>query len=915
MSETAISLQALITTAQGPLLEPEPFQSTLISNMTKTLLRDSRPPCLLRAPTGSGKTFILARVLADVSADTPTVWFWFVPFVTLVAQTLDALKSNASDLTPTTLAIGRNQQPDEGLVMIATTQAVAKAQWRTKGYNADGDDDTRTIAEWVALARERKYAIGMVVDEAHIALDKATEFGKFAQWLKPNFLLMATATPKDQRLLDFLDSAGKSDFESFAVSRDDVVDARLNKRYIEAVIYDLAQSLQTVADLKRTVLRQAWKRNQQLKQRLAAAGIPLTPLLLVQVANGSKTVEEAEQDLIQLCKVPPGAIGKHSSDDPDPVLMAAIANDSSKEVLIFKQSAGTGFDAPRAFVLASTKPVNDPDFAMQFIGRVMRVSLAMRNAFPDKAVPLPEAFDTAYVYLADASAQKGFEKAVHATSLVQSQLEGQTEKLQQRRTASGATVLTNKQTPQFPLTYDTSQSLKQDAQTAATLTTPGTAATPGPQADMFGNTVQDEDGELLDEWQSVSQATANMTMVVPKSQPRTQAELIKRLAQGEIRVYSRRTDIATLPLALPAEQKPQFSNMSVLSRSVAAKLEIPTTLADSAIKVARNQLKDTERRTELTSGKFQDEKVLIVTDRNALAKEARAELAKLPQVEEEDIREILLVLAARLLPLLQEKFEDFDSEQMPEEKALQSMARDAANWVAKQQADKLAEGLYAEIAQQAESIMAGPLPDAMAFASALPLSKSSRNIYGVFPPTQDEVPLLAQHLLADDRVLLKDKSWLLDDGTYRIGQYDTTAALNKEELAFARALDRSDFVAWWHRNPDRKPYSVRLVRGEHRNNFYPDFVACLSHYPGDSPLLRLIETKHDSKDAARKAKHVPTFYGKVLFLTKDQNRLKWVNDDGSLGNDVDLDDLVSLREWMRASRPEQANLCLEHDSV
>lgn len=906
MSETAISIQALITTAQGPLLEPEQFQSALISNMTKTLLRNSRPPCLLRAPTGSGKTFMLARVLADVSAETPTVWFWFVPFVNLVAQTLDALKSNASDLTPTTLAMGRNQQPDEGLVMIATTQAVARAQWRTKGYNADSDDDTRTIAEWVALARARKYAIGMVVDEAHIALDKATEFGKFAQWLTPDFLLMATATPKDQRLLDFLDSAGKSDFESFSVSRDDVVAARLNKRYIEAVIYDLALGVQTVADLKRTVLRQAWKRNQQIKQRLAAAGIPLTPLLLVQVANGDKTVEGAEQDLIQLCKVPPGAIGKHSSDDPDPVLMAAIANDSSKEVLIFKQSAGTGFDAPRAFVLASTKPVNDPDFAMQFIGRVMRVALAMRNAFPDKMVPLPEEFDTAYVYLADATAQRGFEQAVHATSLVQSQLEGQTEKLQQRRTASGATVLTNKQTPQFPLTYETNHSLKQGVQTAETPATLSPSTTVGPQADMFSDALLDGD-EPLDEWQNFPQIAVSKTMV-PLSQPRTQAELINRLAQSEIRVYSRRTDIATLPAALPAEQKPLFSNMSLLSRGVAAKLDIPSGLADNAIKAARNQLRDTERRTELTSGRFQDEKVLIVTDRNALAKEARAELAKLPQVEEEDIREILSVLAARLLPLLRDKLEDLDPEQIPDDTVLLRMARDAANWVAKQQADKLAEGLYAEIAQQAESIMAEPLPDAMAFASALPLAKSSRNIYGVFPPMQDDIPLLAQHLLADERVLLKDKSWLLDDGTYRIGQYDTTAALNKEELAFARALDRSDFVAWWHRNPDRKSYSVRLVRGEHRNNFYPDFVVCLSHYPGDVPLLRLVETKHDSKDAARKAKHVPTFYGKVLFLTKDQSRLKWVNDDGSLGSDVDLDDLVSLREWMRASRPEQDTL-------
>jgi superfamily II DNA or RNA helicase len=64
--------------------------------------------------------------------------------------------------------------------------------------------------------------------------------------------------------------------------------------------------------------------------------------------------------------------------------MAAIANDTTKQVLIFKQSAGTGFDAPRAFVLASTKPVNDADFAMQFIGRVMRGTAGSRR-FPQTA--------------------------------------------------------------------------------------------------------------------------------------------------------------------------------------------------------------------------------------------------------------------------------------------------------------------------------------------------------------------------------------------------------------------------------------------------------------------------------------------------------------------------------------------------
>ena len=44
-----------IVTAQSAAIEPETFQSALIANMSAALLRQPSPPCLLRAPTGSGK--------------------------------------------------------------------------------------------------------------------------------------------------------------------------------------------------------------------------------------------------------------------------------------------------------------------------------------------------------------------------------------------------------------------------------------------------------------------------------------------------------------------------------------------------------------------------------------------------------------------------------------------------------------------------------------------------------------------------------------------------------------------------------------------------------------------------------------------------------------------------------------------
>ena len=136
-----------------------------------------------------------------------------------------------------------------------------------------------------------------------------------------------------------------------------------------------------------------------------------------------------------------------------------------------------------------------------------------------------------------------------------------------------------------------------------------------------------------------------------------------------------------------------------------------------------------------------------------------------------------------------------------------------------------------------------------------------------------------------------------------MARFDGVCKLNGEERKFAQALDRADFVRWWHRNPDRKAWSVALVRGEHRNRFYPDFIICLEHFPGDEPQLRLTETKDSTKDAARKSKHTPSVYGKVLFLTKDQHKIHIVHANGSLGEAIDFDTLSGMREWLRTNLP------------
>lgn len=99
-----------IIAAQSVAIEPEVFQTGLIEGMTRALLRDAAPPCLLRAPTGSGKTFIISHVLEEVSAQRPTLWLWFVPFVNLVQQTEDALAANCAGLVPVLMVVSESER-------------------------------------------------------------------------------------------------------------------------------------------------------------------------------------------------------------------------------------------------------------------------------------------------------------------------------------------------------------------------------------------------------------------------------------------------------------------------------------------------------------------------------------------------------------------------------------------------------------------------------------------------------------------------------------------------------------------------------------------------------------------------------------------------------------------------------------
>ena len=741
------------------------------------------------------------------------------------------------------------------------------------------------------------------------------------KWLKADYLLMASATPKDARLNAFIASAGNIAFKAFSVSRADVVQERLNKPWLETAIYPMSHAMHSITDLKLTVLRRAWQRNQHIGRMLKSRGLATVPLMLVQVGNGGDSIREAFEFLTQHLAIAPNAIGMHSADEPDPVMMAAIAVNESIEVLIFKQSAGTGFDAPRAFVLASTKNVNDEDFAMQFIGRVMRVPAELQRAFP-APYTAPTELDTAYIFLANEQAQAGFAEAAASTKAVLSQLEGQIEELVVRRTAHGGVSLSNHVTDQTPLGYDIGLlatvapdgTLRQPVLPAAPL--PGDSAlfyapppgeigvTPG----LFGT--MDASGEL-DGLDFMEAASGNLPALRRKP-PANRAELMTALDACGLRAYPRLKSVAQriTPQQFTTEVKPVFDVLELDIPAAARSLPLSEEVKSVATRAALNLLTEREVRTELFSGASSEESVQVVTDRAALMQHTQDALETMG-LEEQDLLELIGELARRLLPEIERAHAYRENAAPPPAGVLRAQARDAACWVVHKQLPELKEALHAQWASKAREVPAQPLPDALLMPAGKALMPSRKNIYGVLFPDTDSVALAASALPLAAQTLFKNEIYAFaqDAGgkpsgdMFSTARLDATFEFNTQELAFARALDRADFVAWWHRNPQGKPYSIALMRTDSRHMFYPDFVVCLRHELDDEPLIRLVETKHDLKDASRKGKHQSKAYGKVLFLTKDAQRFKIVEDNGSLGEVVDFDDLTRLRQWMRDAAP------------
>ncbi|WP_395644881.1 DEAD/DEAH box helicase [Terricaulis sp.] len=707
----AASVQAV-----AALLRDQPDQRDAIARSAGIML--------LEAPTGSGKTLVLGRALEAVRGALPErcVWFWFAPYSGLVAQTREALSQQCPSLRL------RNVQSDRGAknvrdgdVFVQTWASVAANNKDSRKARRDAED-ALSLDDMLAELRADGVHIGVVIDEAHVnfgaSAKAAAEF--YLATLRPDFTLLATATPNDEKLEEFEQRAGIVVESRITIERGEVVRAALNKHGLMLGVLRFSSDDQKLIDPEQATLTAAWLQHNAIKSRLVEKGRAVTPLMLVQVEDqargGADPVRRVREKLREV-GVPDSVIAVHTSGEPDPDFHT-LAYDPGKEVLVFKVSVATGFDAPRAWTLVSVRPNRGKAFGMQIVGRIMRVHPDIRPLHGTD--PL---LDRGYVFLTDPELQAGLDAAAEELKAVRSSIDVIADELSVIEFSNFDSALLAERQKHLPHTPRVPQSDAERQQRLLGLIEGGFVA----DSVLGQNAAKQDQAIVTGEWRKALSATPLFGDLPETPAPSKQA--IRREKR-----FPLRTDLG-IPRALLKEVLPppdQYHDLTVAGAAKALFRQAETPL-DSLTRVRTHA---TLALRDIFLMQEEERKIAIRMSAARVAQAAQASFEFNDQIDTRALKQALIEEFARVC---EEEGAEYTEKDLRRALDLFAMSHPTAIPTAVREAQA-----SHVLVQNAE-----PLPD-LFVSDEEAHRKTTRGAYAVYPPNMNKEELAFAELLDKD---------------------------------------------------------------------------------------------------------------------------------------------------------------------
>lgn len=362
------------------------------------------------APTGSGKTIIMASLIEDIffgdesHADQPeAIFLWLSDSPQLNEQSKLKIDGKADRIRlnqAVTITEDSFDQEyfDDGHIYFLNTQKLSKTSNLTKS-----GDRNYTIWETLAnTARDKSDRFYVIIDEAHRGMQgkeagKATTImqkfikGSDAESLPPMPVVigMSATSKRFNRLVE----GTSSTIHKSVVTADEVRASGLLKDRIIIVYPEENAHNKDMAILQAAAddWKNKWDHWFQYCQEQHYAHV--YPILVVQVLNGtsSKISDTNLDDCLQKIECRTGfrfeegqvvhTFGQTASaitvnglsvryEEP-----SRIADDRNIRVVFFKENLSTGWDCPRAETMMSFRHANDATYIAQLLGRMVRTPM------------------------------------------------------------------------------------------------------------------------------------------------------------------------------------------------------------------------------------------------------------------------------------------------------------------------------------------------------------------------------------------------------------------------------------------------------------------------------------------------------------------------------------------------------------
>jgi len=374
----------------------------LLSISKKLLQKEGTRICVLKAPTGSGKTIMVAdwlEKLASERLDTSYSFIW-ISGNNLHKQSKEKLEKYLS-LSRYTLSYLEDIQEGkfkENEIVFVNWHSLVKKDKKTGEFNnvfMRENESDRNLHSFVDRTKEEGREIILIVDESHYHYWSNQSQELVQSVIHPKFILEVSATPT---ISPSAEDLANEDAGFVSVKFDDVIAEGMIKKEI-VINPEIGRYTKYLSEADDVILNASIMKLREIRSIYQANNIGVKPLLLVQLPSESSDMSALDETKLEQIKkyleekeditIENGKLGIWLSDEKYNT-EGIEDNDNNVEVLIFKQAIALGWDCPRAQILVMFREIKSKIFEVPTVGRILRTPEAKHYAIID--------LDRAYVF-------------------------------------------------------------------------------------------------------------------------------------------------------------------------------------------------------------------------------------------------------------------------------------------------------------------------------------------------------------------------------------------------------------------------------------------------------------------------------------------------------------------------------------